>query len=100
MDFYDENEEERLRNNANSKFGKGNEFSNENQQIFDYLRKEILGSNIVDGQPTVFDKKVMKNIPFLGGRPDRDTVINGDDILNLNIAVNTVSTFEDFFQLV
>jgi hypothetical protein len=46
------------------------------------------------------EKKSMvdnKTIPFLGGRPVHDTVIGADDIVNLNIALNTCSTLEEFF---
>ena len=40
---------------------------------------------------------VMKKdyIPFLGGRPDRPTVIGKDDILNLEIALGTCSTVNE-----
>jgi len=41
-----------------------------------------------------------KTIPFLGGRPKRDNIINSDDIMNLIIACNTCRTLEDFFQLI
>ena len=39
-------------------------------------------------------------IPFKGGRPERKTVIGKEDLLNLHIALNTVSTFEEFLQRV
>ncbi len=35
-------------------------------------------------------------IPFLGGRPIRDKVIGKDDILNLRIILNTLSTVDEF----
>lgn len=34
------------------------------------------------------------------GAPVRDTVINGDDIQNLQIALNTCKTMEDFLSQV
>ena len=34
-------------------------------------------------------------IPFLGGRPKRDTVITVDDVMNLAIAINTTASVED-----
>ena len=40
-----------------------------------------------------------KNITFLGGRPERECAIGTDDIINLIIAYNTCSTFEEFFKL-
>jgi hypothetical protein len=41
---------------------------------------------------------IEQEIPFLGGRPARDIIINADDIVNLIIACNTCSTLEDFFR--
>lgn len=38
----------------------------------------------------------VSSIPFLGGRPERDTVISHDEIVNLMILLNTVSTVESF----
>ena len=40
-----------------------------------------------------------KFIPFMGGRPRRDTIITDDDIMNLIIACNTCSTLEEFFKV-
>ncbi|MBN1578973.1 MAG: hypothetical protein JW913_20595 [Chitinispirillaceae bacterium] len=42
---------------------------------------------------------VEKTIPFLGGRPERESTICPDDIVNLVIACNTCSTLEEFYQL-
>ncbi len=38
-------------------------------------------------------------IPFLGGRPVRDAVINGEDIMNLTIDLWTTSSVEKFLEL-
>jgi hypothetical protein len=35
-------------------------------------------------------------IPLYSGRPKRDTVINNDDILNLQIAIGVSSSIEEF----
>lgn len=35
-------------------------------------------------------------IPFLGGRPSRDTVIGREDVLNLKIALHTSHSVEEF----
>jgi hypothetical protein len=35
-------------------------------------------------------------IPFLGGRPERLTVIRTDDIVNLKINLNTIASVEEF----
>ena len=39
-----------------------------------------------------------RRIPFMRGRPQRDGVINADDILNLVIACNTCSSLDDFIM--
>lgn len=39
-------------------------------------------------------------IPFLGGHPKRELVINNDDIMNLIIALETSKTIEKFCLLV
>jgi len=43
-------------------------------------------------------EEVMKPdyIPFLGGRPERLTVIRADDIVNLKINLNTIASVEEF----
>lgn len=41
-----------------------------------------------------------KVIEFLGGRPERETVINDEDITNLKIALETSKTLEQFLSLV
>lgn len=39
-------------------------------------------------------------IPLFDGRPERENWINGDDILNLNIALNTARTIDEFLLTV
>jgi len=39
-----------------------------------------------------------KVIPFLGGRPKRDKPIKRDDIVNLQIALNSSKSFEEFLN--
>lgn len=41
-----------------------------------------------------------KIIPFLEGRPKRETVINHEDILNLKIAANTATSLSEFLALI
>lgn len=36
----------------------------------------------------------------LGGRPDRNWAINGDDLLDLKIALKTVDNFDDFLSFI
>lgn len=39
-------------------------------------------------------------IPFLTGRPERDTIISNDDIMNLKIALNVCKTLDEFLKIV
>jgi len=41
-----------------------------------------------------------QRIELFDGRPDRETVIGLDDILNLRIALETAISFENFLELV
>jgi hypothetical protein len=45
-------------------------------------------------------EEVMKAdyIPFLGGRPQRSTVIGWDDIVDLKINLNTCTSVEEFIK--
>jgi len=45
-------------------------------------------------------EEVMKPdyIPFMGGRPERITVIRMDDIVNLKINLNTTESVEEFIK--
>ena len=55
--------------------------------------------NVIDKRNIKLED-MMKNdyIPFLAGRPKRETVIGRDDEANLAIALNTSSSFEDFLD--
>ena len=52
---------------------------------------------LTTGTPNV--SWIGKTIPFLGGRPQRDSIINSDDIMNLIIACNTCSSLDEFFKV-
>lgn len=39
-------------------------------------------------------------IPFMKGRPKRDTIIQNDDILNLVILLNSCKTLKEFLEKV
>lgn len=41
-----------------------------------------------------------KAIAVLSNRPERETIISEDDILNLRIALNTESSLEEFIEVV
>jgi hypothetical protein len=46
-------------------------------------------------------KKTEKDfIPFLGGRPDRTTVISLDDITDLVITLNVTNSVEEFLSII
>jgi hypothetical protein len=53
--------------------------------------------NVIDKRQIRLEE-VMKPdyIPFLGGRPDRVTIISPDDIMNLKINLNTIQSVEEF----
>jgi len=58
----------------------------------------------MDEKRHVVDKRSIKledvlrpdYIPFLGGRPERNIIINKDDVTNLEIALNTNSDVNTF----
>ena len=41
---------------------------------------------------------VKRHIPFLEGRPRRETPIDRDDVINLEIALNTCKTVGEFLK--
>ena len=108
----------RLKKEYVDKYNKGIIFCNNDFVVIDNLDRNccLVENNELKIRGVIFEKELEiicdvaedkdlkmieeNHVPFLDGRPDRDTVINSDDILNLNIAVNTVSTFKEFFQLV
>jgi hypothetical protein len=58
-------------------------------------------SRVHDRRTVKLEKVLSKNyIPFLEGRPNRDTVISSDDILNLKIVLNQSITFKAFLEKV
>ena len=52
----------------------------------------------LSSQPSTVAPWNQKTIPFLGGRPKRESIISNDDILNLLIACNTCRTMDEFFE--
>ena len=38
-------------------------------------------------------------IPFMAGRPERESVICADDLVNLKIALEVCRTFDDFLTI-
>jgi hypothetical protein len=55
--------------------------------------------HVVDKRSIKLEDVMKKDyIPFLGGRPERQTIVNKDDILNLDITLNTCSTVDEFLK--
>lgn len=57
-------------------------------------------------KPNIIDKRQVRledfnkpdYIPFLGGRPNRITVINSDDCINLSILINTTTSVDELLK--
>jgi hypothetical protein len=66
------------------------------------MRDENLNGKFVSDRRRVKLDHIMdpNYIPYLSGRPNRDQVINNDDINNLKIALGTTSNVLDFVQQV
>ncbi|HEX2959645.1 MAG TPA: hypothetical protein VHO70_22605 [Chitinispirillaceae bacterium] len=58
------------------------------------------GSSDNLSNPENFEVSFDQAIPFLSGRPERSTVINQDDCLNLQIALYTSKTMEELLLMV
>ena len=68
---------------------------NDDDTFFDELKEFIKKSS---KKRVLFVEKEF--IPWLDGRPKRDTIINNDDMLNLTIAFNTAQSIEEFLTLI
>jgi hypothetical protein len=62
------------------------------------MRKNGSPDNL--SNPENFEVSFDQIIPFLTGRPERSTVINQDDCVNLQIALYTSKTMEEFLLLI
>lgn len=60
------------------------------------MEKEIFKNNRNFATKNTQTKSSKKQIPFLKGRPKRGTVIGGDDLTNLRIALHTAKTLDEF----
>ena len=57
-------------------------------------------------KPNIIDKRQIRledlaktdYIPFLGGRPQRTTVLTKDDCINLKILLNTTTSLDDLLR--
>lgn len=79
-----------------------NEFWNLGKRIGDGCSKMIPDrSNVIDKRKVKLEDILKKSyIPFGSGRPDRDEIINSDDMCNLKIALVVSSNTDDFIQQV
>ena len=54
-------------------------------------------NKVIDRRQVRLDEMMKPGyIPFLGGRPKRETVISWDDCIDLAIALNTAASAEEF----
>jgi hypothetical protein len=55
--------------------------------------------HVIDKRSIKLEDVMKKDyIPYLGGRPERPTIIGKDDILNLEITLNTCATVDEFLK--
>lgn len=62
------------------------------------MRKNSASEKIKKEKKYIDLPRTNSYIPFLTGRPRRDTTINSDDLINLQIAFFTSKTLEDFLM--
>ena len=66
------------------------------------------GNKMNPKNPKVTDKRAVRlesilsgnYIPLFEGRPKREEIINEDDKLNLEIALNSAKSWEDFLRII
>lgn len=57
--------------------------------------------NVLDKRSVKLEKVMGKDfIPYLGGRPERESVIGHEDIVNLEIALHTSGSLEELLAAV
>ncbi len=56
--------------------------------------------NVIDERPVGTANLVKTRIPFLSGRPERETIISVDEIINLTISLNVTKSVDEFLQLI
>jgi len=63
------------------------------------MEKNMERKSVVDKRSIKLED-VMKPdyIPFLSGRPERETVIGKDDLMNVEILLNTKNTVEELIR--
>jgi hypothetical protein len=56
--------------------------------------------NVTEERPVGTVNLAKARIPFLSGRPERDTIISVDEIINLTITINVTKSVDELLQLV
>jgi hypothetical protein len=63
------------------------------------MEKNLEKKKVIDRRSIKLENVLKPDyIPFLSGRPNRETVIGKDDLMNLEIVINTTNTVEDFIK--
>lgn len=57
-------------------------------------------NNVAEERPVGAANLAKTRIPFLSGRPERDTIISVDEIINLTISLNVTKSVDEFLQLI
>ncbi len=56
--------------------------------------------NVIDERPVGTASPATARIPFLSGRPERETIISVDEITNLTIVLNITKSVDEFLKLI
>jgi len=56
-------------------------------------------NNVTEERPVGAANPANARIPFLSGRPERDTIISVDEIINLTITLNVTKSVDEFLAL-
>jgi hypothetical protein len=63
------------------------------------MEEAMENKHVVDKRSIKLEDVMKKDyIPFLGGRPERQTIIGKDEIMNLEITLNTSPTVDEFLE--
>jgi len=65
------------------------------------MEKNAEKKNVIDKRSIKLENVLKPDyIPFLSGRPNRDSVIGNDDLMNLEIAFNTTNSVDEFLKTI
>ncbi|NLD92917.1 MAG: hypothetical protein GX639_09640 [Fibrobacter sp.] len=56
--------------------------------------------NVIDERPVGTVSPAKTRIPFLSGRPERETIISVDEITDLTIVLNITKSVDEFLKLI